>query len=140
MQYAEYEFYANVYFGNEIAPEDFQRLSARASEYVYGMTRGLCEKVPEGNMEAVQKAVCAVAEILQDEGRMASRSFSAGKTISSETVGSHSVSYGSPSISGADLEYLENRKREVLALYLSGVPILADLFKARSFSCTHRTR
>lgn len=140
MQYAEYEFYANVYFGNAIKPEDFQRLSARASEYVYGMTRGLCEKVPDEDMEAVQKAVCAVAEILQDEGRMASRSFSAGKTISSETVGSHSVSYGSPSISGADLEYLENRKREVLALYLSGVPILADLFKARSFSCTHRTR
>ncbi len=140
MQYVDYDFYANVYLGNAIAPEDFPRLSARASEYIYGLTRGLCEKVPQEQRDAVQRAVCAVAEVLQDEQRMTARSFSAEKTVSSETVGSHSVSYGSPSLSGAEVEYLNSRKKDAVLLYLSGIPALSSLFKVRSFKCIHRTR
>lgn len=140
MQYADYDFYANVYFGNAISPDDFPRLSARASEYIYGLTRGMCEKVPQEQRDAVQRAVCAVADVMLDEQHMTSRSFSAEKAVSSETVGSHSVSYGSPSISGAEVEYLNNRKKDAVLLYLSEIPALADLFKVRSFQCIHRTR
>ncbi len=140
MQYVDYDFYVNVYLGNAIEPEDFPRLSLRASEYVYSLTRGLCEKVPEEQRDAVQRAICAVADVLLDEQRMTARSFSAEKTIASETVGSHSVSYGSPSLSAAEIEYLGDRKRDAVLLYLSEIPALASLFKVRSFPCIHRTR
>ena len=133
MQYVDYDFYVNVYLGNAIEPEDFPRLSLRASEYVYSLTRGLCEKVPEEQRDAVQRAICAVADVLLDEQRMTAR-------IASETVGSHSVSYGSPSLSAAEIEYLGNRKRDAVLLYLSEIPALASLFKVRSFPCIHRTR
>lgn len=140
MQYADYDFYANVYFGNSISPGDFPRLSARASEYIYGLTRGLCENVPREQRDAVQRAVCAVAEAMLDEQHMTARSFSAEKTVSSETVGSHSVSYGSTSPTGTEIEYLANRKKDAVLLYLSEIPALASLFKVRSFKCIHRTR
>lgn len=140
MQYADYDFYANVYLGNAIEPEDFPQLSMRASEYIYGLTRGLCEKVPQEQRGAVQRAVCAVAEILLDEQRMTARSFSQGQAVSSETVGSHSVTYGSASISGSEIEYLADRKKSAILMYLSEIPALASLFKVRSFKCTHRTR
>lgn len=140
MQYADYDFYVNTYLGNTIDENDFPRLSMRASEYIYSLTRGLCEKVPHEQRGAVQLAVCAVAEVLLDEQRMTSRSFSADKTVSGETVGSYSVSYGSPSLSTAEVEYLGNRKKDAVLLYLSEIPALSGLFKVRSFQCIHRTQ
>lgn len=140
MQYVDYDFYTNVYLGNTIDEKDFTRLSMRASEYIYGLTRGLCDKVPKEYQEAVQRAVCSVAEVMQDEQRMTARSFSSEKAVSSETVGSHSVSYTSPSVSGAEVEYIANRKKEAVLLYLSEIPALASLFKVRSYQCIHRTR
>lgn len=140
MQYADYDFYANVYLGNKIAPEDFPRLSARSSEYIKGLTRCRADQVPQEQREPVQLAVCAVAEILQDEQRMVKRSFSTDRIVSSETVGSHSVSYGSPSISSSESEYIASQKRETALQYLCTVPALAGLFGVRSFSCIHHTR
>lgn len=140
MQYVEYDFYANIYQGVAIAAEDFPRLSARAYEYVCGVTRGLCAKVPEQDQDAVKMAVCAVAEIVRDEERLTAQSFSGEKPISSETVGSYSVSYSSPAMSGAEVEYINARKRDALFIYLANVPALAGLFGVRSVKCTHRTR
>lgn len=140
MQYVSYYFYCNVFQGNVIAEEDFDRLCTRAYAYICGMTRGLCEKVPEGSRDAVRQAVCAVAEVLQDEERLYTRSFAEGRAVSSETVGGHTVSYSSGNVSAAETACLENRKRDALLLYLSRVPELAGLFKVRSYPCIHHTR
>lgn len=137
-QLADYDFYVNLYLGDKITPDDFPRLSARASEYIRGLTRCRVECVPQCQREPIQLAVCAVAEIMQDEGRMVSRSFSGEQTIASESVGSYSVSYGSPSISSAEADYIENQKREAALNYLCTVPALADMFGVKSYRCTHR--
>lgn len=138
--YAYYDFYTNVYRGNAVEEKDFPRLSMRASEYVFGMTRGLVARVQEQYMDAVRMCVCAISEIIQDEERLSAQSFSGEKPVSSETVGSHSISYSSPAMSGAESEYISNRKKDALFLYLSTVPVLAGLFGVRSCKCIHRTR
>lgn len=139
-QYADYDFYANVFLGDKITPDNFTRLSARASEYIRGLTRCRVECVPQCQREPIQLAVCAVAEIMQDEGRMVSRSFSGEQVVSSESVGSYSVSYGSPSISSSESDYIAQKKRETALQYLCTVPALADMFGVVSKRCTHRTR
>lgn len=135
MAYADYEFYTNVYLGNVIAPEDFSRLAERASEYVYSFTKGLSDKVYGKDLESVQKAVCAVAEVLLDESNMASAVFNGEAAVASETVGSWSRNYRAASISSAELEYINNRKREALMLYLGNLEAFAPLFKVRSYRC-----
>lgn len=138
MAYADYDFYLNVYFGNVIAPEDFPRLAERASEYVYSVTKGLVEKVSGRDMEAVQKAVCAVAEVLLDESIMNANAFSGEASVSSETVGSWSKSCSSTGLSAAQVEDIVNRKRDAILLYLADIPAFARIFKVRSYRCLHQ--
>lgn len=138
MAYADYDFYLNVYHGNVIAPEDFQRLSERASDYVYySVTKGLAEKVSGRDMEAVQKAVCAVAEVLLDEEIMTASAFSGDAKVSGETVGSWSRSYSSGGLSAAMTENIAARKNEAIMQYLSEIPAFAGVFKVRSYRCLH---
>lgn len=132
MAYADYSFYVNEYFGEAVEEEDFRRLSDRASEYICGATGGASDRVTGSNMVMIKKATCAIAEVLLDEEKLLRRSFSEDKVISSESVGSHSVSYGSPSLSSADVQCLAQRKKEILQVYLGW------LFKVRSYPCTHR--
>lgn len=135
--YADYDFYLNTYFGNAISAEDFPRLSERASDYIRAATRGLSDTVDGWQLEAVKKASCAVADALLDEEIMTAGAFSGEQTVSSETVGGWSRSYGSSSVSTANAEYLEKRKTDALSLYLKGLPSFASLFGVRSYRCLH---
>lgn len=135
--YADYDFYLNTYFGNSISGEDFQRLSTRASDYIRSATQGLSDKVDGWQLEAVKKASCAIADVLLDEEIMAAGAFSGEQTVSSETVGAWSRSYGSSSISTASAQYNEKRKTDALTLYLKGIPAFASMFGVRSYRCLH---
>lgn len=135
MVYVDYDFYLNVYLGNAIASEDFPRLAARASEYVSGVTKGQSDRVAGRDREAVQKAVCAVAEVILDENIMTASAFSGGAAVASETVGGWSRHYASAGISAAQTENISARKRDALLLYLGGLPSFAGIFKVRSYRC-----
>lgn len=135
--YADYDFYVNTYFGNSISEEDFPRLSTRASDYIRSATKGLSDTVDGWQLEAVKKASCAIADVLLDDEIMTASAFSGEQTVSSETVGSWSRSYGPSSISSVSAEYNEKRKTDALMLYLKGLPAFAPLFKARSYRCLH---
>lgn len=135
--YADYDFYLNVYFGNAISAEDFQRLSERASDYIRGATHGLSDTVDGWQLDAVRKASCAVADALLDEEIMNASTFSGEQAVSSETVGAWSRSYGTSSFSAASAEYIEKRKTDALMLYLKNLPAFAPLFKVRSYRCPH---
>ena len=135
--YADYDFYLNTYFGNAIPAEDFQRLSTRASDYLRSATRGLSDAVDGWQLEAVRKASCAIADALLDEEIMTAGAFSGEQSVSRETVGSWSRSYGSSSFSAAGAEQIEKRKTDALMLYLKNLPDFAPLFKVRSYRCLH---
>lgn len=136
--YADYDFYLNEYLGNAIPPEDFHRLSERASDYVRAATRGVSDAVDGWQMDAVKKASCAVADALLDEEIMTAGAFSGERAVSSETVGGWSRSYRAASLASADVEYIEKRKRDALLLYLGNLPAFAPLFRVRSYQCLHR--
>lgn len=140
MVYADYEFYTNEYFGNSINEDDFPRLSARASDYVYAYTQGISDTVTGKDMEMVKKATCAVAEVLQDEANMTKTAYSGEAKVSSESVGSWSRSYSTASINGTEIEYIEKRKLDALMLYLGNLAAFASLFKVRSYPCAPRRR
>lgn len=135
MAYADYEFYINEYFGNSIFEEDFQRLASRASDYIYSMTHGISDKVTGRDMEMVKKATCVIAEVMLDEGIMESSAFSGGQAVSSESVGSWSKSYASPTVSSAQVEYIEKRKLDALMLYLGSLAAFAPIFRVTSYRC-----
>ncbi len=136
--YADYDFYLNCYFGNAIAEEDFPRLSERASDYIRAATHGISDKVDGWQLEDVKKASCAIADVLLDESIMTASAFSGEQPVSSETVGGWSRSYGSQSISNAQVGYIENRKKEALLLYLGNLAAFSSIFKVRSYPCLHR--
>lgn len=138
MAYANYDFYLNVYLGNVIPPEEFPRLAERASEYVCGVTKGLAEKVSGRDLEAVRKAVCAVAEVILDENIMTAGVFSGEPAVSSESVGGWSRSYSSLGLSAAQVENIAARKRDAILLYLGEIPAFAGIFRVRSYRCLHQ--
>lgn len=137
MAYADYTFYTDVYYGDQISVGDFPRLSERASDYIRAITQGISDKVTGNAEEAVKKAMCAVAEVVQCESRITSKAFSSEAAVSSESVGSWSRSYRSTSLSDAEIEYLDKRKREALLLYLGNLAEFSAIFKVRSYRCLH---
>ncbi len=138
--YADYDFYLNEYFGNAISPEDFPRLSERASDYIRSATTGISDTVDGWQLEAVKKASCAVAEVLLDESIMTAALYSGGQAVSSETVGGWSRSFRGPALSAAEVEFNNSRKRDALLLYLGNLPAFAPLFRVRSYPCIHKEK
>ncbi|MCI8714322.1 MAG: hypothetical protein HFF66_00805 [Oscillospiraceae bacterium] len=136
--YADYDFYLNEYFGDAISPEDFPRLSERASDYVRAATRRISDTVDSWQLEAVKKCACAVADVLLDESIMTANVYSGEQAVSSETVGGWSRSYKAPSVSSAEAAFHADRKRDALLLYLGNLPAFAPVFRVRSYRCTHR--
>ena len=91
--YADFTFYSTQYLGTAIAESAFPQLALKASAVIDRLTFGRVAPIVTAATDTVtiikiKLAVCAVAEAIQ--------TFEAsGSTdgISSETVGSHSVTY-----------------------------------------------
>ena len=124
MAYCDYEFYKSKYMGNVIAESDFSRLSERASEKIdiFTFDRLLVsddgiifaeivsatyvsnEELDEKTSIKVKKAVCKIAEALNDielyekasresVGYEQTENGQRGKVITSVSSGSESISY-----------------------------------------------
>lgn len=112
MAYADFEFYKNVFLGNAITESEFTRLEQRASEYIDMITSGKAKYFTDVE-ECLKKACCAVAEeILKAEK---------GGTVSSETVGKYTVSYG---VSQDELSSKESKILRVCKMYLGETGLL----------------
>ncbi len=92
--YADYTYYSTTYLGTAIASADFSRLALLASAVVDQITFNRAAAIitadtPEASVAAIQNATCAIAEEIQTQE-------SSGNMdgVTSETTGSHSVSYG----------------------------------------------
>lgn len=107
MHFADYSFYTDRY-GGEMSEEEFRRYGQRASVYVDYMT---CRRAAEHSQsEAVQLAVCAVADVLKEHYTRA---------VVAEANDGLSVRYAA--------EVQEDRSKamyEALCLYLSGSGLL----------------
>lgn len=110
--YADYTFYKNSFGGVVIPEERFGYFCVKASAYLDYM---VCRELTEDDITtAVKNAVCDIAEVM-----FGSESAMHTAGISSETVGSHSVSYSS----SADKE-LNGRMNTALKFWLGNSGLL----------------
>lgn len=96
MAYADYEFYKNIFLGVAIKEDDFPRFALRASEEVDGLTKGRAEAYYATNPLPVQKATCAIAEVIQQQEKnnaLVSMATDGKGIIKSESVSGESYSY-----------------------------------------------
>ena len=117
MIYADYDYYANDYFGRAIKAENFPRLALHASQYIDYITQGRARD----SMEPVKMCCCALAEqyqAIETAQALAHKSLAAGAgdgaEVQSETVGSWSRSYRSGGDSAQSAVQAAEAARSVL--------------------------
>lgn len=86
----DYEFYINSYRGSSIPAESWTEYEARAAAQLARYKRIYIIKAPKRNAE--RNAVCAMADALYSFDLIANGE---GGAVSSASIGSVSVSYGS---------------------------------------------
>ena len=117
MIYADFDYYANEYFGRTIQETEFPRMALRASQYIDYITMGKARD----SMEPVKMCCCALAEqfqAIETAQELAQKSLSAGAAdgaeVQSETVGSWSRSYRSGGDSAQSAALAAEAGRSVL--------------------------
>lgn len=118
MAYADYDFYTESYYGNVVPKADFDRLAARASDFIDTLTfDNLVDGLPadKRSQKRIKKAVCSLAELMYQielAEKNAISQASAGATdtnvghkstgvVTSVSSGSESISYATPQQIGA---------------------------------------
>ena len=113
VSYTTYIFYEKTYKGNTIPDKStFDRLVIPASAYIKNITHN---NIDENNvLECVEYATCSVADVLYKQETIDE------SNISSESVGSHSRSFGNAKKSDKDRE-MEKYKKAKLYLAHTGL-------------------
>lgn len=128
MAYADYDFYTESYYGNVVPEADFDRLAARASDFVDLMTSDrLVDGLPtdERSQKRIKKAVCSLAEKMYQIELAEKNATDAAVSGTSTTISSGgsttgivtSVSSGSESISYATPQQKASGAKEWSAVY-----------------------
>ena len=117
MAYVDYTFYTSEFYGTAIDEADFPGLSLRASAYVGAVTMG---RVDMESTDA-KNAICAVAEIMQEQQRVMGSAYTGEAYVSSETVGSWTRNFKQSAFSMSDLEVFDKRRKEAVLLYLGSL-------------------
>lgn len=127
MAYADYDFYTESYYDNVVPEADFDRLAARASDFVDLMTSDrLVDGLPtnERAQKRIKKAVCSLAELMyQIELAEKNAINQASANVTDINVGNistgvvTSVSSGSESISYATPQQKASGAKEWSAVY-----------------------
>lgn len=113
MCYADYTFYITEYCGVMLTEDDFGRLSIRASDFISYYTRNKAN--PED--DNVKKCCCALAERYSAIEEANAKRTEVGGDITSQTVGSYSVTYGKGN--GDFISSVEAECADICRRYLS---------------------
>lgn len=119
MMYAEYSYYLSEFGGNIVPETDWQMAATKASRFIDQLTGYRAAAMADS--DAVKLATCAAAEVSYKYNQYDKKAVSTAG-VSSESVGSYSVSY-----SGTTAETLEIRNAEMMdaaSLYLLNSGIL----------------
>nr|UWI42137.1 MAG: Protein of unknown function (DUF3199) [Bacteriophage sp.] len=127
MAYADYDFYTESYYGNVVPEADFDRLAARASDFIDTLTfDNLVDGLPadKRSQKRIKKAVCSLAELMyQIELAEKNAINQASANVTDINVGNistgvvTSVSSGSESISYATPQQKASGAKEWSAVY-----------------------
>lgn len=127
MAYADYDFYTESYYGNVVPEADFDRMAARASDFIDTLTfDNLVDGLPadKRSQKRIKKAVCSLAELMyQIELAEKNAINQASANVTDTNVGGKStgiatsVSSGSESISYATPQQKASGAKEWSAVY-----------------------
>ena len=127
MAYADYDFYTESYYGNVVPEADFDRLAARASDFIDTLTfDNLVDGLPadKRSQKRIKKAVCSLAELMyQIELAEKNAINQASANLTDTNVGNistgivTSISSGSESISYATPQQKASGAKEWSAVY-----------------------
>ena len=97
MGYTTYEFYQNEYYGDSIEESLFPKWESRATDRLDELTYGkITEAVLEEYNEKIQKAVCALADLLYKiDFKTNHANDTNGGNVKSMSSGGQSISFGS---------------------------------------------
>lgn len=97
MGYTTYEFYQNEYYGDSIEESLFPKWESRATDRLDELTYGnITEDVLEEYNEKIQKAVCALADLLYKiDYKTNHANDTNGGNVKSMSSGGQSISFGS---------------------------------------------
>jgi len=127
--YADFTYYQNTYLGTVIVETAFPQLALRASAVIDRITFNRAkDETIVANINSIKMAMCAVAEELKNQD-------ASGGTdgITSEAVGSHSVSYSANSQRGkTNQDKLELAAR----LWLDGTYLMFGGFNSGEYGAT----
>ena len=125
---ADYEFYRENYYGDQLTEENFPKYATRADAHLDELTMGkyACDRLPAETVEAVKMAECAIADLCLNLEQAELQSDAAWK-VQGEKVGNHTVTYRN----NAEIaEQTENRIIKIARQYLGrygllyrGIPI-----------------
>lgn len=127
MAYADYDFYTTSYFGSVVPEADFDRLAARASDFIDTLTfDNLVDGLPadKRSQKRIKKAVCSLAELMYQIELAEKNAISQASAGATDTNVGHkstgivtSVSSGSESISYATPQQKASGAKEWSAVY-----------------------
>ena len=97
MGYTTYEFYQNEYYGDSIEESLFPKWESRATDRLDELTYGnITEDALEEYNEKIQKAVCALADLLYKiDFKTNHANDTNGGNVKSMSSGGQSISFGS---------------------------------------------
>jgi hypothetical protein len=129
---ANYEFYRETYFGDQLTEENFEKYATRADSFLNELTMGryACDRLRAEDLKAVKMAECAIADLCLNLEQATLQSDAAWK-VQGEKVGNHTVTYRN----NADIaKQTETQIREVARRYLCYTGLLYRGIP----TCTHR--
>ena len=91
----DFPYYQDVFLGRKLTEDDFPYYCKRAERYLNYFTSGKYKKVSEEYTDDVKSCICELAEQYQEFEKVQTK-MEKGELISSESVGSYSVSYVTP--------------------------------------------
>ena len=130
MGYTTYEFYQNEYYGDSIEESLFPKWESRATDRLDELTYGnITEDVLEEYNEKIQKAVCALADLLYKiDFKTNHANDTNGGNVKSMSSGGQSISFGSNETLVDKVlndEVAQNRLcYDTVCAYLSGTGLL----------------
>jgi len=129
---ADYEFYRETYYGDQLTAENYPKYASRADSYLDELTMGryACDRLPTETVEAVKMAECAIADLCLNLEQAQLQSDAAWK-VQGEKVGNHTVTYRN---NAEIVQQTERQIYEIARRYLArhgllykGVPMCTHL-------------
>lgn len=114
----DFTYYTEVFEGSAINEQDFNRYSKKAERFVNYATCNQASTAIGDTLETVKECICELAEQYQIIEKTEKQSLGEGeKVIASESVGSWSVSYDTPTKADVNTEeYVKEKNKKLYSI------------------------